>query len=123
MERMEKVILSTVCMRLEFLNFHVEGHWMVISHFFGTNLPNLCWSILHVHEMLKTTKGTISSACSKTKHIQNPFLPILYKAPFRLHACARAPWSGTKMEVVQTRQFPELKVFINNCEKVFTIDK
>lgn len=33
MERMEKVILSTVCMRLEFLNFHVEGHWMVISHF------------------------------------------------------------------------------------------
>ena len=41
-------------------------------------------------------------------------LDSLTKALFRLGAlaCARCP--GTKMDVVQTCQFPELKMFINN---------
>ena len=41
---------------------------------------------------------------------------------FRLGA-RRAPCSGGKMDVVQTRQGPELKMFINNEEIVLTIEK
>ena len=40
---------------------------------------------------------------------------LVFKAPFRLCTRARTPCEGTKMDVVQTRQSPELlKVFINN---------
>ena len=35
-------------------------------------------------------------------------------------SCARA---GTKMDVVQSHQCPELKMFISNLEKVLTIEK
>ena len=34
-----------------------------------------------------------------------------------------APCSGTKMDFLQTRQCPQLKMFINNEEKVLTIVK
>ena len=30
---------------------------------------------------------------------------------------------GTKMDVVQARQCPELKVFVNNWEKVLTVEE
>ena len=38
-------------------------------------------------------------------------------APFRLDACARAWCPSTKMAVVQTRQCPELKMFIKQLGK------
>ena len=40
------------------------------------------------------------------------FKMVRTKAPFRLGARARARCSGTKMDVVQTRQCPDQKVFI-----------
>ena len=43
------------------------------------------------------------------------------KAPFRIGPRARAPCLGTKIDVVQTHQFPELKMFVNNLEKALTI--
>ena len=36
------------------------------------------------------------------------------KALFRLAALTRVPCSGTKMDVVETRQCPELIMFIDN---------
>ena len=45
------------------------------------------------------------------------------KALFRLGAFARVPCSGTKMDVVQTRQCPELIMFIDNQGNVLNIEK
>ena len=45
------------------------------------------------------------------------------KALFSLGALSRVPCSGTKMDVVQTRQCPELIMFIDNQGNVLNIEK
>ena len=47
----------------------------------------------------------------------------LATTPFRCGARAWAWCSGTETDIVQTRQCPELKLFISNLEKVLTIEK
>ena len=55
---------------------------------------------LHAPQSLKQTND-----CWKSR---------MTKASFRLGAQSRAPCSGTKMDIVQTRQCHELKLYINN---------
>ena len=60
--------------------------------------------------MLYKVVATSSESNSQTVYSENLLWPCLDL----VHMLSWAPYLGTKMDVVQTRQCPELTLFINN---------
>ena len=105
-----QVYLSQISFLKSFLCPHSVRLVAIIVYFTNSQRAVMCRLLLYIHSTM-SDKWQFNN--SSSGWLRYRFKMRLSKAPFRLRASARVPCSGTKMDVVQTRQCLELNMLLH----------